>query len=85
MQENGTGMQVARRRQLDDGGEHTFGPESGIDALQLQKAAQQETGARQQHEGERNFRDYQRAKHAVKPASAAEAAAFTKVIAGETR
>ena len=44
--------------------EHAVRAEAGIDALQLQEAAHQQTGAGEQHERQRHFGDDERVEHA---------------------
>ncbi len=60
---------VARPRQLVFGLQHAPGLEAGIDAQQVPEAADQQTGARQQHDGQRELAGHEhRSKGRPRPA-----------------
>src|SRR5581483_3103086 len=50
---------IALSGECDLGGEDTFRAESGIHALEPSEAFDKETGAREQHEGDRDLRDHE--------------------------
>ena len=81
----GPAQVVARGRKLHAAGEHAFGAEARIDALQLDEAAHQQAGAGEQHERQRDFGDDERAEHAVQPPAAAVTSAFAQRVAGVAR
>ena len=72
---------VARCRQLHARGEHAVDAKSEVDALELDQASHQQTGARQQHERERDLDHDQRTKHAVPSPAAAVTPAFAYRVA----
>ena len=77
----GPGEVVSRGWKLHARREHAFRTEARVDALQLDEAAHQQTGASKQHERQRNLCDDERAEHPVQPAAAAVTSAVAQRVA----
>jgi len=66
----GLGRVVLHTRELHAGREHTLDAVAEVDVLQLDEASQQQSRAGQQHQGERDLRDNQRAQRPVQSPAA---------------
>ena len=76
----GVGEIVPRAGQIDRGGQDTASAEAKVHALQLDETAQQQTGTRQQDQGDGDLGDDQAAQHVVEPATSSVTAAVPEAL-----